>query len=142
MKTIHHVVDVDANPEALFDAITTQEGLSGWWTTQVEVSGPDAGSIIDFTFAGDFNPDMEISAIQPPHAVEWRCVGGHVPWKDNTFRFEIEPLEAGRSRLRFWQHYAVELSDDEYGIYNYNWGYYLQSLYELVTTGRGKPFAL
>lgn len=34
----------------------------------------------------------------------------------------------------------MELDDDEYGIYNYNWGYYLQSLYELLTTGEGKPF--
>ena len=34
----------------------------------------------------------------------------------------------GRTRLRFTQDYAVELSDDDYGIYNFNWGYYLESL--------------
>ena len=27
--------------------------------------------------------------------------------------------------LRFWEGYARELSDDAYGTYNFNWGYYL-----------------
>jgi hypothetical protein len=46
----------------------------------------------------------------------------------------------GRTRLRFWQEYAVELSHDAYGIYEFNWGDYLESLRLLCTTGAGKPF--
>ena len=42
--------------------------------------------------------------------------------------------------MRFWQHYARELDDDSYGIYNYNWGYYLESLRLLCETRAGKPF--
>jgi hypothetical protein len=42
--------------------------------------------------------------------------------------------------LRFWQHYATELSDDAYGTYNYNWGYYLESLRLLCESGTGHPF--
>jgi hypothetical protein len=42
--------------------------------------------------------------------------------------------------VRFWQEYATELSDDAYGTYNFNWGYYLESLRLLCTTGAGKPF--
>ena len=45
----------------------------------------------------------------------------------------------GRTRLRFTQDYAVELSDDDYGIYNFNWGYYLESLRLLATAGPGSP---
>ena len=33
-----------------------------------------------------------------------------------------------------------ELSDDAYGTYNFNWGYYLESLRLLGETGTGKPF--
>jgi hypothetical protein len=66
-------------------------------------------------------------------------VSGHEPWRHNTFRFELADHDAG-TRLRFWQDYAVELSDDAYGIYNFNWGYYLESLRLLCTTGIGKPF--
>ena len=44
------------------------------------------------------------------------------------------------TRLRFWQEYAVELDDDAYGVYNFNWGYYLESLRLLCVEGTGKPF--
>jgi hypothetical protein len=72
--------------------------------------------------------------------LEWKCIGGHDPWSDNTFRFQLAPLDDGRTRLRFWQDYARELSDDAFGVYNFNWGYYLESLRLLCTTGAGKPF--
>lgn len=61
-------------------------------------------------------------------------------WAVNTFRFELVELDDGRCRLRFDQFYAVELSDDDFGVYNVNWGYYLESLRLLCTTGTGKPF--
>ncbi len=142
MKTIHHVFDVAASPEAVYDALTTQKGLSGWWTTRVETSG-ELGSIVDFTFVEGFNPDMQISDLQPGKRVAWTCVGGHEPWADNTFAFEIEgggDPSGEQTRVRFWQHYATELDDDSYGIYNYNWAYYLESLRLLLTDGAGKPY--
>ncbi|NIP57086.1 MAG: hypothetical protein GWM92_03060 [Gemmatimonadetes bacterium] len=85
MKTILHVVDVGAPPEAVCEALTTQEGLSGWWTATVEAA--DAGSVLTFT-----------------------------------------------------QVYARELGDEAYGRYNFNWGYYLESVRRLVETGRGRPY--
>jgi len=44
------------------------------------------------------------------------------------------------SQGSFWQQYAVELDDDAYGTYNFNWGHYLESLRLLCTTGTGTPF--
>jgi uncharacterized protein YndB with AHSA1/START domain len=35
MRTILHVVDIDASPDAVYEAIATAKGLAGWWTTQV-----------------------------------------------------------------------------------------------------------
>ncbi len=131
---------MDAPPEAVFAAVTTEEGLAGWWSTHVSAPPAAVGAVIHFTFVEGFNPDMEITAVDQGRSVEWKCVGGHDLWADNTFRFEVEPLDGGRTRLRFWQHYARELPDDDYGTYNFNWGYYLQSLLELVTTGTGKPY--
>jgi hypothetical protein len=52
----------------------------------------------------------------------------------------VKTIPHGRTRLRFWQEYAVELADDYYGVYNFNWGYYLESLRLLCVTGTGKPF--
>lgn len=140
MKTIHHVVDMSAPAATIWRAITDERGLAGWWSTSVRSAGAAVGERVEFTFAGDFNPVMRIEKAEPENELEWRCLAGHEPWNDNTFRFELGPLDDGRTRLRFWQDYAVELSDDAYGTYNFNWGYYMESLRLLCTTGTGKPF--
>ncbi len=138
MKTILHTVDIQVTPAQVFQALTTEQGLAGWWTTKVKAD-VRVGGMIDFTFGQTFNPDMEVTALEKPKLVAWKCVGGHAPWSDNTFRFEIEPRREG-CVLFFRQEYARELSDEEYGRYNFNWGYYLDSLRLLVETGRGKPY--
>jgi uncharacterized protein YndB with AHSA1/START domain len=140
VKTIHHVVDVDAPGATIWSAITEARVLAGWWSTQVRSAGAAVGDRIEFTFAGDFNPVMQIEKVDAGTELVWRCLGGHDPWNDGAFRFQLVPLADGRTRVRFWQEYAIELSDDAYGTYNFNWGYYLESLRLLCTTGAGKPF--
>ena len=140
MRTIHHVLEIDASDAAVWAALTQRDGLAGWWCTDLDMDAAAVGSLIRFTFAGDFNPVMEITGLTDRRLVTWRCIDGHEKWKDNTFLFELVPLGDGRTRLRFTQNYATELSDDDYGVYNFNWGYYLESLRLLGTTGAGKPF--
>ena len=139
MKLIHHVVDVDAQRAKVWWALMEPAGMAGWWTTKLETPPAAAGVRIAWTFGGDFNPVMEITDLREHEALGWRCVGGHDPWIDNTFRFGIAALDDGRTRLRFWQDYAVELDDDAYGTYNFLWGFYLESLRLLCVTGTGKP---
>jgi len=138
VKIIHHVFDTTVPREKVYAALTTTEGLSGWWTTIVKAEAA-VGAVVSFTFAGDFNPEMRVTALEPPAVVRWECAGGHEPWAQNTFRFELAD-KAGGTAVRFWQDYARELSDDAYGTYNFNWGYYLESLRQYCETGEGKPF--
>jgi uncharacterized protein YndB with AHSA1/START domain len=140
MKVIHHVVDVDVPASRLWSALTDADGLAGWWSTQLSMPKAAVGADIHWTFGGDFNPVTRITALEPERELGWLCTSGHEPWQDNTFRFQLEKLDDGRTRLRFWQVYATELADDYYGVYNYNWGYYLESLRLLCTTGTGKPY--
>jgi uncharacterized protein YndB with AHSA1/START domain len=139
MKTILHVSDIGASSEEVFRALTSIEGLGAWWTIEVQ-GDPGPSGVIDFTFAGDFNPSMRVTGYDVPSSVAWICIGGVTQWADNTFRFALEDRD-GMTRLRFRQEYATELSDDEYGSYNYNWGYYLESLRLYCEQGRGKPYA-
>jgi len=140
MKTIHHVLDIDAKAESVWSALTEPEQMAGWWSTRLRTRDAAVGVRAEWTFAGDFNPVMEIISLDEGRELGWRCVAGHDPWQDSTFRFEVVRQDDGRTRLRFWQEYAVELADDYYGVYNFNWGYYLESLRLLCVTGTGKPF--
>jgi len=139
MKTIHHVLDIEAPSSTVWASLTDAQGLAGWWSTEVDAPAAAVGAAVRFTFGGDFNPVMEITSLDAPTELHWRCVVGHEPWQDNTFRFQLAKQD-GHTRLRFWQEYAVELADDYYGIYNFNWGYYLESLRLLCVNGKGKPF--
>ena len=44
MKTIIHVVHMRASPPQVYDALTTAEGLSQWWTTKWPSTQARAGS--------------------------------------------------------------------------------------------------
>jgi uncharacterized protein YndB with AHSA1/START domain len=37
MKEIIHAVDIDAAPSAVYEALTTESGVTGWWTTNRRV---------------------------------------------------------------------------------------------------------
>lgn len=138
MRKILHYLHIGAAADAVYDAITTRDGLAGWWSTGVEVE-PGVGGLIRFTFLEGFNPEMEVTRLEERRQVEWRCVGGHDNWQDNTFSFEIRAA-AEACELMFTQLYARELSDEVYGNYNFNWGYYLGSLKKLCETGSGTPY--
>ena len=135
MKKIIHFLRIHSPTESVFRAVTTEEGLSNWWSTAVSI---DSGNVIHFRFAGDFNPEMQVTK-QTNELIEWRCVAGHDNWLDNIFSFEVREIN-GETNLMFIQEYAQELSDEVYGTYNFNWGYYLQSLKLLCETGTGTPF--
>jgi len=142
MKVIHHVSQIGAEADDVYAALTTQQGLAGWWSSEVATPTAEVGTVVEFTFQDGFNPEMQITELVAGGVLGWKCVGGHEPWADNTFRFELAPskLKQGGTTLRFWQHYATELDDDAYGTYNYNWAYYLESLRLLCEKGSGHPF--
>ncbi len=138
MKKIINFVTIEAAPERVYEALTTQAGLAGWWSTKVQVE-PGQGGLVRFRFVDDFHPQMRVTALAPDRRVAWTCEAGHPNWQDNTFSFELDP-RGGGTGLMFVQVYAQELGDEVYGVYNFNWGYYLESLRRLCETGKGVPF--
>ena len=138
MKQIIHAVPIPATPALVYQALTTAVGLRQWWSKKVEAEEREGG-VIHFTFAGDFHPQMQQRRLDRDRRVEWVCVAGHENWRDNTFTFSLEERK-GKTLLMFFQDYARELSDEVYGTYNFNWGYYLNSLKQFCEKGVGAPF--
>jgi len=136
MREIIHAVEVGAPPAKVERALTTQEGLAGWWTTKVRVDG----DLIRFTFEGDFNPVMRVDQREPGKLVAWSYDSGAEPWAGSTFRFELAERE-GKTGVLFRHRYGQELPDEMFGMFNFNWAHYLDSLRLLCETGAGTPFA-
>ena len=139
MDKILHTVDISASPDVVFEALTSQEGLANWWTTQVQTGVGDSDDEIQFRMVEGFNPRMQVTVSEPGHLIRWRCVDGVDDWADDSFEFRLEERD-GATVLFFTQHYTEEVDDETYGRYNFNWGFYLQSLCTYCEKGRGLPF--
>ena len=59
MFEISHRVGIDASPEEIYKALTTDDGLVQWWTNDITGAG-DVGSIIKFRFNGG-GPDFAVT---------------------------------------------------------------------------------
>jgi uncharacterized protein YndB with AHSA1/START domain len=70
MPDILHRVGIDAKPANVFAALTTINGVRGWW---VSTASGDAGKggTIDFGFC-----DMQVIDAEPDKLVHWRCTRG------------------------------------------------------------------
>jgi uncharacterized protein YndB with AHSA1/START domain len=139
-QRVCHLFEIRAPCETVFDALTTTEGLAGWWTTGARAEGVAVGADLAFTFGGPFNPRLRVVALDRPALVGWEGVGGHAAWGATTaIRFDLEATDAG-TVVRFRHDLGRDASADAVASANFNWGYYLDSLRLLCETGRGKPF--
>lgn len=135
MKEIIHTVEIAAAPADVERALTKQDGLAAWWTRGVAVDGDR----ISFTFEKGFNPVMRVEQHEPEKLVTWAPESGAEPWMGSTIRFELGERE-GKTGILFRHRYGQDLPDEMFGVFNFNWGYYLESLRLLCETGSGKPF--
>jgi uncharacterized protein YndB with AHSA1/START domain len=139
-NTVHHLFEIAAPREKVWGALTTADGLLGWWTTDVAAEEAVRGAEIQFRFRGPFNPRMRIVEMASPRLLEWEGIGGHAALGERMgIRFELEESETG-TRVRFKHRLGDEINADGVASANFNWGYYLDSLRLLCETGTGKPF--
>ncbi|HYZ10492.1 MAG TPA: SRPBCC domain-containing protein [Actinomycetota bacterium] len=135
MKEIIHTVEIKAPVASVEEALTTESGLSSWWTQGVSVQGDR----IAFTFEEGFNPVMRVEHREPGKLVAWAPESGADPWMGSTIRFELGERD-GRTGILFRHRYGQDLPDEMFGVFNFNWAYYLESLRQLCEEGTGKPF--
>lgn len=87
MADIRHRVGIDASPNATYQALSTAEGLSGWWTRAVEGDAA-VGGRLRFMF-GDHGTVMEVTELIPGERVGWRCVVGPEEWVGTELTFDL-----------------------------------------------------
>jgi uncharacterized protein YndB with AHSA1/START domain len=159
MPNIHQEVLIGAPAEKIYNAITSPEGLSAWWTPG-STAKTEVNSIARFPFGADYHKEMKILELKPSELVKWKCLAGENEWIGTTLTFQ---LNAGNKKNMLDSHYEIPgqvqqqknadqltlviFHHDNWKDYtpmfaecSYTWGQFLRSLKLYCETGKGKPW--
>lgn len=137
MANIRHNLTISATAEQVYDAITLESGLRGWWTNDATAK-PEEGYINHFKFGGEYFNKMKILKLDSSIEVQWECVDGDREWIGTNLSFELVEKE-GITFLKF-SHLNWKEESEFFGFCSHHWGRYLDSLKSLCETGEGQPF--
>lgn len=136
MDILHRVGVKSASLDDVYDAITTVEGLSNWWTTDTTGS-PEVDGVLAFRFGPPGGFDMKVVELQPAKHVLWEVVDGPEEWVGTTISWDLKQEddftiilfkhEGWRDPVEFMYHCSTK------------WASFLLSLKQLLETGTGSP---
>lgn len=142
MPSIHFRTTVDAPPDAVYEALATEEGLAGNWTDQLEVPA-EAGGVARFGFGPDWAKALElrVDTLEPSRRVEWTPVGGFPGWMGTSISWRLEQDEDGGTVVHFTHAgWPDEAADGEMAMCGYTWAMIIERLNDQVTRGERAPY--
>jgi len=141
MVDIVQRVGIKAPAGKVYAALSTIDGLAGWWT-KATTGHSTVGGIIAFRFhqpsgeeIGGF--DMDVLELVPDQKVRWRVKDGPQEWIGTDIEFLLSRQDdhtivmfghrKWREEVEFMAHCSTK------------WATFLLSLRDLVETGKGQP---
>ena len=141
MVNIIHRIGIRSEAGQVYKAISTIEGLSNWWTSEVDGEENVDGKI-RFTFrtkTGEVKGQMtmQVKELQAEKSVKWLCVEGPDEWVGTDITFDLSQADDQTIIIfghRNWRE-AIEFTAH----CSMKWAVFLLSLRDYVETGKGKP---
>lgn len=139
---------IDAEPAAVYAALTTPEGLRAWWTQDCDVA-TQVGGHIELRF-GETRKQFLVEALVPGETVRWLCTQAHLAlpglqrrdeWVGTRMVFQLTPRDGGRTQLDF-EHIGLRPEVECFTICEGGWNHFLASLQAYASTGAGTPFQM
>jgi uncharacterized protein YndB with AHSA1/START domain len=139
LATILLRVPVEADPNVAYDAVSTSEGLNGWWSNHTE--GPQGvGSTMQVAFPdAPMTFDFEITEETAGERVAWRCLSGPPEWIGTDVSFTIQTDDEGNTSVLF-AHDGWKTTKESFPFIAYSWAQILPRLKKLVESGERDPF--
>lgn len=138
-RSIEMEITVEAPPEAVWEALSTGQGLEGWFPPEARVE-PGVGGSIFLSWGGGMEGTGEITVWEPNRRIVWsEPVPPGAP-AQILVDFEIQAEEGGGTRLRLVHSgFGASADWDEYydGV-KAGWTYFLFHLAWYVVRHRGR----
>ncbi len=158
MPNIHQAVLIGAPIEKVYEAITSREGLSAWWTPDVKTTGK-VNSVSSFSFGEHYVKEMKVLDLQPFELIKWECIKGADEWVGTSLSYrltsgdresilkshpevsgQVDQLKKSDMTLLIFHHDEWREDTVMFAECSYTWGQFLKSLKLFCETGKGRPW--
>ena len=139
MHDIRHLIRIHASPERIYRALTTADGIHGWWTRDADLDDAVGGTGEFRFYGGKGVTTVRIAELDPPRRVGWTTVASNAPggWVGTTITFDLRA--EGDDTILTLAHRGFAETSDGFALVNTGWAYYLVSLQQYLETGEGAP---
>ena len=137
---IKNEILINAPARTIYDAVSTQKGVEGWWAKNCEIATKESGvSKIFFHPQGKpFDMHFRIEELYEDKKVLWSCVHNSNPaWLTTKISFDISGDD--KSGKVIFRHFDFPRDYDnkmEAG----SWSHFMDSLKSYCETGTGQPW--
>ena len=133
---------VDQTPQQVFDAINN---VRSWWSEEIEGNTDKLNDVFKYHFEDVHRCQIKIIELIPGKKVVWLVLDNYfnftqdkTEWQDTKIVFDIS-AKGNKTAMRF-THLGLVPEYECYDACHQGWTHYIQnSLYNLITTGKGKP---
>jgi len=134
MSQISLLIRIKANPEKVFEQISTSTGIEKWFTkASITAERDTEKQKLQLWGATEF----DIVEFAAPVRVVWRCTSKDDPWFGTEITFSLR-AESGKTIVTF-DHTGWAEVTDFYRDCTMSWAYFLESLRLFIETGKGAP---
>lgn len=135
VNIVHRVGMRSASAAEVYEALTTVEGLSGWWATDTK-GRSEVGGTLEFRFEPG-GIDMLVRELEPARRVLWEVTDGPDEWIGTTVRWDLK--HEGDYAIVLFAHEGWSEPVEFMSHCSTKWATFLMSLKQLVETGTGAP---
>ncbi len=138
MPDILHKVGIkSSSPNDAYKALSTIEGLSGWWTNDTQGENK-VGGMLQFRFGANGGFGMKVLELDPARRVLWQVVDGPEEWIGTKVGFELK--QDGDYTIVLFKHEGWKEPVEFMHHCSTKWGVFLMSLKSLLETGKGAAY--
>ncbi len=140
MHSIHHQVGIRTDSAAVvYDALTSLQGIAGWWTRHTDGEPDKTGRELGLTFGG-VRMQLAVEELVPGTRVAWRCVRANAQWEQTLISFDLSHDRGTSQVIVDFTHTGWKEATPLAALCSTKWAIFLLSLKQLVEEGKGSPY--
>lgn len=138
MPNIAMACNIDADAATVFRAISTSDGVKGWFTSSAEI-GEGEGAEHRLTFPDVPSPwQLRVEEAKAPRRLTLSVLAGPPQWSDTTMTYEIVDRPEGGVVLNFDHDHFADV--DGVRAWTIGWATKMLALRKYAETGKPDPF--